>query len=239
MSESVEKSPQRRAVVVAAVVLAVVLAAVVLALLVGRDGEEPSAAASSPAAGASPSPTGGDDGTPTPSPSGSADSADSADSTAKASDGDPTSKDSAKPQADGTTYTENELPPVAPDETAEGTDGVTAQLRKIEYVTGKAVAAGEISGPAVRLTVRLTNDTDEPLDLSYVAVNAYVGPDRAPASTFVRPGAKPFGGVLEPGESGAGVVLFAISEEQSDDVTVTVDYGADVPALAFQGAFEG
>ena len=38
--------------------------------------------------------------------------------------------------------------------------------------------AGEVSGPAVRLTVRLTNGTDQPLDLSYVAVNAYVGPDR-------------------------------------------------------------
>jgi hypothetical protein len=55
----------------------------------------------------------------------------------------------------------------------------------------------------------------------------------------MQPGAKPFSGVLEPGESGRGVLLFGMTEEESRDLTVTVDYGAQVPALAFQGTFEG
>jgi hypothetical protein len=252
MSESVQERPQRRILIIVAVVLAVVVAVgTAFVLWDGRDGQDPGAvaASSSPVSGTSTEPTAEQDGSPGPT-SGTDDASEPApsesDGSTAAGGGADEGADGAQGDTeddggtgDGTTYTAEELPPVAPDETAEGSDGVTAELRKIEQVTGEAVASGEVGGPAVRLTVRLTNGTDEPIELGYVAVNAYVGPDRVPASTFVKPGAKPFKGTLAPGESGSGVVLFGLTEEQGQDVTVTVDYGADVPVLAFQGALEG
>ncbi|GII99194.1 hypothetical protein CLV28_2351 [Sediminihabitans luteus] len=145
----------------------------------------------------------------------------------------PTSDAAAGPASDAPVA--QELDPVEPTDTATGEDGVTAALTKVEAVDGEAVAPGEISGPAVRLTVEVTNGSDEDLDLSGAVVNAYVGPDRAPAGTLTKPGGVPFEGVVAPGESGSAVVLFDIPEEQRGDVTVTVDYRTGTPTVAFRG----
>ncbi|WP_101847519.1 hypothetical protein [Zhihengliuella sp. ISTPL4] len=127
-----------------------------------------------------------------------------------------------------------ELAPVEPDATivAEGADIL---LARVEAVQGEAALAGETSGPAVRATVRIVNTGSEPLDLDYVAVNAYSGADRAPAGTLTRPGGVPFEGMLSPGDAAEGVYLFTIPEEDREDVTLTVDYlfGAEV------GVFRG
>ena len=131
-----------------------------------------------------------------------------------------------------------ELEPVAPDAVATGDDGVEAVLQEVEQVDGQAVAPGEISGPAVRLTVELTNASPEVLDLGYVVVNAYVGPDRLPAGTLMQPGGRPFGGELAPGESATGVSIFTIPQGDRDDVTVTVDYRPGHSTLAFRGSLQ-
>lgn len=129
-----------------------------------------------------------------------------------------------------------ELEPVSPDEVAVGDDGVRVRIDRIESVEGEAFSAGEIAGPAIRVSVTVENDSDEPLDLGFAVVNAYVGPDRAPAGTVTQPGGVRFAGVLAPGESGTGVSLFTIAEADRDDVTITVDYSADVSTVVFQGA---
>ncbi len=95
-----------------------------------------------------------------------------------------------------------ELEPAAPDQTVQAPDGVTVRLAQVEHVEGEAVAAGETSGPAVRLTVEVTNGTDAPLDLSYAVVNAYTGEDRAPAGRLVQPGGQPFEGELARARAG-------------------------------------
>ncbi|MRG60095.1 hypothetical protein GE115_09460 [Agromyces sp. CFH 90414] len=129
-----------------------------------------------------------------------------------------------------------ELDPIPPDEEAVGEDGVRVKLERIESVEGEAVSAGELSGPAIRVTIAVTNGSDQPLDLGFTVANAYAGPDRIPAGTVTLPGSVPFEGVLQPGETGTGVRIFTIPIDERGDVTITVDYGASVPTVVFSGA---
>jgi hypothetical protein len=128
-----------------------------------------------------------------------------------------------------------ELTPVAPDATVVTAEGVEISLSRIEAVQGEAALAGETSGPAIRVTVRLVNSGSDPLDLEYVTVNAYSGEDRAPAGTLMQPGGAPFEGSLASGDSADGVYLFTIPEADRKDVTITVDYLFGAPVAVFRG----
>jgi len=128
-----------------------------------------------------------------------------------------------------------ELSPVAPDETIVADDGIEISLSSLQAVQGEATTAGETSGPAIRATVRILNDGTEPVDLEYIAVNAYSGKDRAPAGTLTQPGGAPFEGTLAPGDSAEGTYLFSIAESAREDVTLTVDYLFGAKTAVFRG----
>lgn len=128
-----------------------------------------------------------------------------------------------------------ELEPVAPEVIVEAPNGAVVSLDRIEAVHGQANVGGEISGPAIRVSVAIRNDGTEPVDLEYVVVNAYSGADRAPAGSIMQPGGKPFAGSLAAGESAEGVYLFSIGESDRGDVAVTVDYGVGEPIVVFRG----
>lgn len=128
-----------------------------------------------------------------------------------------------------------ELEPVKPHEVVQGEDGMKVALTSIEAVTGEAVQPGEVSGPAIRVRVQVTNETGREFNTSSIAVNAYTGKARVPAGALVKPGGVPFYGRLAPGESTYGVYLFAIATDQRSDVTITVDYSAAVAVVVFQG----
>lgn len=128
-----------------------------------------------------------------------------------------------------------ELSPVAPDETIVADGGIEISLSSVQAVQGEATTAGEISGPAIRATVRVVNTGKEPLDLEYIAVNAYSGKDRAPAGILTQPGGAPFEGSIAPGESADGTYLFSIAEADRDDVTLTVDYLFGAKVAVFRG----
>ncbi|HWV50456.1 MAG TPA: hypothetical protein VN035_13470 [Microbacterium sp.] len=131
-----------------------------------------------------------------------------------------------------------ELEPVEPTQPAVGADGVVVSLPLVEAIEGEAVAPGETSGPAIRVTVRIENATDEPLDTAFVVVNAYTGADRAPAPSLTKPGGAPFEGSLGAGESAEGVYLFTLPADERSDVTIGVDYRAGEPTVVFEGAFD-
>jgi hypothetical protein len=128
-----------------------------------------------------------------------------------------------------------ELPAVAPDKPSDNGKGLVTEISRMRAVQGEAVQAGEISGPAVQFTLTLTNRTDAAVDLSLIAVNAYIGPNRTPAGGLVKPGGAPFEGTLAPGKHATGVYVFTIPEAQRRDVTLTVDYRAGQPAFVFRG----
>jgi hypothetical protein len=129
-----------------------------------------------------------------------------------------------------------ELPPVAPDTPVTTDDGLVVSVVKAEAVEGEAVAPGDIAGPAVRYTIEIVNKTDKPFDLAYTVVNGYIGEDRKPAGNLIKPGGSPFEGTIAPGKTARGVYIFSVPVADRSMVTVTVDYGAGIPAVVFQGA---
>ncbi|WP_337002644.1 MULTISPECIES: hypothetical protein [unclassified Microbacterium] len=157
----------------------------------------------------------------------------SASPSAPAQSGEPT--DQPTPDPSETPGTLPELAPVAPGEPSDNGEGLVAQITAMKSVQGEAVQAGEIAGPAVQFTLKLTNGTGEAIDLGFIAVNAYIGEAMTPAGGLVKPGAAPFEGTLAPGKSAEGVYVYSIPENQRDDVTLTVDYRAGQPAFVFRG----
>lgn len=128
-----------------------------------------------------------------------------------------------------------ELKPAKPGEVVQGEDGMRVALTRIEAVTGDAVQPGEVAGPAIRVTVTVTNETKSQFNTSSLVVNAFTGKARKPAGTLVSPGGVPFFGRLAPGESTYGVYLFSIPFDQRDDVTITVDYSTKAAMVVFRG----
>ncbi|PTU54831.1 hypothetical protein DBB34_17460 [Sphaerisporangium cinnabarinum] len=222
------RRPSRRVVAVIGAAVALAVAVTLVVLQPWRsDGDESPGGTVTPAPVASPETSG--DASADATPSDDADAGDGAD----AAGGEGTAgTDGADPAV---VPVAPELEPAAPDQTVQAPDGVAVRLAQVEHVEGEAVAAGETSGPAVRLTVEVTNGTDAPLDLSYAVVNAYTGEDRVPAGRLVQPGGRPFEGELAPGESGTGVVLFSIPDADRDDVTVAVEYAPGTSTVVFRG----
>ncbi|SOC47169.1 hypothetical protein SAMN05660748_0659 [Blastococcus aggregatus] len=128
------------------------------------------------------------------------------------------------------------LPAVALDAPAETGDGVTGSLVSVEAIDGTGVGRGNIAGPALRVTVRLTNGTAEAVPLDGVAVELTHGSDAVPASPLDDPSRAPFGGSLEPGASAQGVYVFSVPADDRRIVSVSVGYRAGAPFLVFSGS---
>lgn len=129
--------------------------------------------------------------------------------------------------------------PAAPlTETADFGTGMTLRIERIESVEGAARGPGEIGGPALRLTLRMSNDSDATVSLESVVVDATAGPDRTPAPTLSGPGAKLFEGEVPAGGSTTGVYVFAVPEDARDQLRVVVSYSSGAPAVALTGAVE-
>ncbi|QHT54779.1 hypothetical protein GXP71_00805 [Cellulomonas sp. H30R-01] len=141
--------------------------------------------------------------------------------------------DDADPAAPFTPVTE---PAVALDQPAAFASGVTAELTKVESVAGEAQGPGEVAGPAVRVTVRLTNGTAAAVPLTQAVVNVYAGQDLAPGEPLSGPGGRPFTGSVPPGATATGVYVFNVPADQRDRLQVTVSYDPTVTTVLFEGA---
>lgn len=115
------------------------------------------------------------------------------------------------------------------------TQGLTAQIVGIEAVDGVAEGPGEVSGPAIRFTVTITNGTTAAVDLSATVVTVDFGTDRAPAGQLYEPGASPMPTTVTAGASVSGVYVFTIPLDQRGLVNITVDYSVGIPPLVFSG----
>jgi hypothetical protein len=125
--------------------------------------------------------------------------------------------------------------PIPPDEVGDFGTGVTAEIVTIEAVEGVAQLPGEISGPALRVRVQLTNDSDQVVNLSRVLVDVTYGPDRTPGLALGEPGAEPFIGELASGRSAEGVYVFRVPDDERGQVQVYVSYDVEAPTLVFEG----
>jgi hypothetical protein len=143
------------------------------------------------------------------------------------------------PEPTGPTSDANALPPSLPavglDETAAVGNGITATVSSLEAIDGTAQGPGNVAGPALRATVRITNGTAEPVSLDAVVVDMATGSDLSPASPLDDPSERPFSGTVAPGESAEGVYVFTVPVDDRAAVTVSVGYQAGAPFLVFTG----
>jgi hypothetical protein len=199
----------------AAAAVLVALVAVVLVATGSRDGGDAGAtAAPTPATGSAfPTVPSTPDGTPPPAP--------------------PT------PEATGPTSDANALPSALPavslDQPAAVGNGITAVVESLEAIDGTAQGPGNVAGPAMRATVRITNGTAEPVSLDAVAVDLATGAELVPASPLDDPSGLPFRGTVAPGETAEGVYVFSVPADARAAVTLSVGYQAGAPFLVFTG----
>lgn len=205
-----------RRLVLVAVVMVALVAVVVTFILVSRSGDEkrPAAAASTSSApgsaAATTPPPGSSSSTPVPPPAA----------------GEPVSGDELPPS----------MAPVALDQPAIGESGVSARLSAIEAIQGTGTGPGNVNGPALRITVSVTNGSSQALSLDSLQVTMTYGAEQTPASPLNDPSQATFGGVLQSGKAAEGRYVFSVPEDARDVVTVTVGYTAGAPFLVFTGS---
>lgn len=130
------------------------------------------------------------------------------------------------------------LAPVPLESVGDFRTGLTVELASISAVEAEAKAPGEISGPALRVTVEAANDAGEAVSLDGVVVFLSYGDERTPASQFGS-SSDPLVGDLAPGGSRTGTYVFSVPPDQRDDVRVEVSYTGSAPTVAFTGSVDG
>ena len=120
--------------------------------------------------------------------------------------------------------------------TADFGTGMKLRVEKIESVEGVARGTGEIAGPALRLTLRVSNDSNSAVSLESAVVDVTTGADRTPAPTLTGPGGKPFEGEVRAGGSMTAVYVFAVPEVARDHLQVAVSYASGAPVVLLAGA---
>jgi hypothetical protein len=125
--------------------------------------------------------------------------------------------------------------PVALADTSQVGDGIRARLVEIRAVDAHARIPGEVSGPALRVTVELTNTSGSPVSVDGVAVNIYTGADGTPAAPVTEQDGTPLHGPLAPGASAQGAYAFTVPVDQRDLVTVTVAVAPQAGTAVFSG----
>ncbi len=113
--------------------------------------------------------------------------------------------------------------------------GVTARVARIESVQGKARVPGEVSGPSLRITIEVTNDSSEPLRTVASGLVAFYGPDARPAIELSAPGVLALRTEIAPGESSRGRYVFRVPVGSRDQVRLDFSYSASVPKVIFAG----
>lgn len=127
------------------------------------------------------------------------------------------------------------LPQVGLDETAAVGDGVAVAVASVQRFQGSGVGPGNVAGPALRVTIRLTNGTADPVDLDAVAVHAGYGPDVTPAPDLEDVSRLPFSGTLAPGATAEGTYVFSVPASRLDPAVIEVGYRPGAPLALFVG----
>lgn len=143
--------------------------------------------------------------------------------------------------APGSTAVATPQPPVAADlqDDADLAEGVHARVKELESVEGAAQGSGEISGPAIRVTIEVTNETSESVDLSAAVVNLAFGSAETPGAPVSGPGVVAFPASLAAADSASGTFVFTVPLVERDHIRITLDASATTPMIVFSGVGPG
>lgn len=124
------------------------------------------------------------------------------------------------------------LPPVPADQPVEIVGDVVGSIVGIERVTVQGRLPGEMTGPGLKITVKIDNGTASPLRVDSSTVTLEDS-EMSPAPPISADDAKPLDGTIAAGQSAQGVYLFGFPEPMSGPVTITVNYSPDRPVAVF------
>ncbi len=111
---------------------------------------------------------------------------------------------------------------------------VVVRVVGLKAVNARAKIPGEVSGPGLAVTVKVTNNSARPLDAAHVLVTIFDS-KKAPGGEMTGSPANPMNGSIEPGANATGVYLFTVAVNRRSPVTVYVALPTETPALAFRG----
>jgi hypothetical protein len=129
-------------------------------------------------------------------------------------------------------------PAVALTDTADFGGQVTARISQVSAVQATATRPGEVSGPAVAVTVEIANGSGAPIGVDAVTVTL-TDAGGNPATSISTTPAAPLQGVLDAGTTKSGTYVFTVPADQRNPVTVTVNYSSGAPTLVFTGQVAG
>jgi hypothetical protein len=127
----------------------------------------------------------------------------------------------------------NILPAVKAGVPAEFGSGVSVVVNDYRAVNVQARAPGESSGPAIAVTLEVSNESGADVDLSQLSVTASDSKG-LPALPIESEQAAAFEGALEAGASRTGVYVFRLNEERSPALLLNVQAGFSPNALQFE-----
>ena len=116
---------------------------------------------------------------------------------------------------------------------AEFGSGVSAVVNDYRAVNVQARAPGESSGPAIAVTMEVSNESGVDVDLSQLSVTASDS-QGLPALPIESEQAAALEGALESGASRTGVYVFRLNEERSPSLLLNVQAGFSPNALQFE-----
>lgn len=145
------------------------------------------------------------------------------------------------PGSVGSTLAPRHVPrrkPVTLTQSGTAADGVLVSLPSVKAITAKGVGPGEVSGPALRVDVRLRNTTQAGVDLGGAVVALTDEGDRPGAAMNGAPATRLPAQLAAGGEVSA-VYVFAVAPNRRNPVTIEVFVAGSMPTVVFRGRAGG
>lgn len=147
-------------------------------------------------------------------------------------------EDLPAPTPGKTTPVTKSKPPLTVDltERAEPLPDTFVEVVSVEAVTAGRAIPGEPSGPAVKVSVRLVNDSGTAVSTSGASVNlSYNEDDQTPAVSLSSDDTAPWPQEVPAGQRATAVFVFALPDVVRGDIRVIVDLLATGPDVVFEG----
>lgn len=113
------------------------------------------------------------------------------------------------------------------------TTGMVIDIISVDAIEVTAETPGEISGPAVRVTVSAQNASTEPQSVDSAVVSVVAENGFGIGTTAGDP--SPLAGEVAPGDTVTGVYVFMLDPAADREITVSVNYAAGEPVAVFTG----
>lgn len=120
-------------------------------------------------------------------------------------------------------------------ETATFDREVSAQIVEIKKIEDPSAGMpDEMPGPALAITVKLTNGTSNAVPLDSVVVEVLDSAE-APGGRMTGDPYAPLSGSLAAGKSASGTYVYTVAKDRRDPISVVVTLNADDPMVLFRG----